>query len=383
MKPRYVAIIAAILLVYIGIHLYVGWNVLIYLSSIMEMPSTGLYWICFWFISFSYIAARLGERFLPHAVVSVLKGLGMYWMAILFYTFLLMPIANLTALVLSFSSVDSSDYVPVLGTVMSVIILLLFLRGFWNAWTPIVRTYEITLPKAAGDLKELQVAVASDLHLGTLVRRRYLNVLVNRINAMQPDLILFPGDVLDDSLEPFIRQGMSEPMSRLKARFGTFAVLGNHEYFGGHIDDYIHRMKEIGIEVLTDRTLQIANSFYIAGRKDKTAERATPTGRLTHADLLAGVDHTMPILMMDHQPYEYDRAAASGVDVLLSGHTHRGQMMPNHLITKRLFELDWGYKQKGSLHAIVSSGYGTWGPPIRIGSRSEIIRLHIRFQAPE
>ena len=86
---------------------------------------------------------------------------------------------------------------------------------------------------------------------------------------------------------------------------------------------------------------------------------------------------------MDHQPYHLDKAADAGADVMLSGHTHRGQMAPNHLITRRLFELDWGYLRKGNLHAIVSSGFGTWGPPIRLGSRSEIIELTIHFKSNE
>nr|AIA13255.1 hypothetical protein [uncultured bacterium] len=139
----------------------------------------------------------------------------------------------------------------------------------------------------------------------------------------------------------------------------------------------------MGIEVLMDRVVRIADLFYVAGRKDKTAERSTSEGRLSHEALLAETDKSLPILMMDHQPFGYDQAAASGVDVLLSGHTHRGQLAPNFLITRRLFELDWGYKQKGHLHAIVSSGFGTWGPPIRVGSRSEIIQLIIKFEAPQ
>ncbi|MNT99041.1 putative metallophosphoesterase [compost metagenome] len=82
---------------------------------------------------------------------------------------------------------------------------------------------------------------------------------------------------------------------------------------------------------------------------------------------------------MDHQPSALQEAADNGIDLSLHGHTHRGQMAPNHWITRRIFELDWGYLRKGNLHAFVSSGYGSWGPPIRIGSRSEILDITIRF----
>ncbi|MGO4274331.1 metallophosphoesterase, partial [Paenibacillus sp. TAF58] len=129
-----------------------------------------------------------------------------------------------------------------------------------------------------------------------------------------------------------------------------------------------------------DETVHVKERLYIVGRKDKAAER-TPDGREALAALLEGTDSKQPIIVMDHQPYHLDKAADAGADVMLSGHTHRGQMAPNHLITRRLFELDWGYLRKGNLHAIVSSGFGTWGPPIRLGSRSEIIELTIHFKS--
>ena len=82
---------------------------------------------------------------------------------------------------------------------------------------------------------------------------------------------------------------------------------------------------------------------------------------------------------MDHQPYAFGTAADAGADLLLCGHTHRGQFAPNHLITRRLFELDWGYMRKSALHVLVSSGFGTWGPPIRLFSRSEVLFVTLNF----
>jgi predicted MPP superfamily phosphohydrolase len=202
--------------------------------------------------------------------------------------------------------------------------------------------------------------------------------MVREINGMQPDIILLAGDVLDDSIEPFIRNNMSEQLKQLKARHGVYAVLGNHEYYGGSIDEYTTLMRSIGIQVLQDEVVETAG-IYIVGRKDKTAE-SMPGGRKSVAALLDNLDHTRPVIMMDHQPTGFDLAAKAGVDVLLSGHTHRGQIAPNHFITKRLFELDWGYLLKDKLHVVVSSGYGTWGPPIRLASRSELIRLEVLLE---
>jgi uncharacterized protein len=245
----------------------------------------------------------------------------------------------------------------------------------------VIRRYELEIAKQAGDgRRELRIAVASDIHLGTVVGNGHLGRLADRMEELKPDLILLPGDVLDDSIEPFIRENMADVMKRLKAPLGVYACLGNHEYIGGHVTDYVERMKAIGIEVLTDRVVSIGDSFYVAGRKDKAAERFSKEGRLPLEELLQDVDKTKPIILLDHQPYGLGAAAEAGVDLMLSGHTHRGQMAPNHLITRRLFELDWGYLRKGVMHALVSSGYGFWGPPIRLGSRSEILDVRVHFK---
>lgn len=166
----------------------------------------------------------------------------------------------------------------------------------------------------------------------------------------------------------------------LKSQFGIYAVLGNHEYYGGQIEPYIKEMKAHGMHVLMDQIILLDNEIQIVGRKDRTAESLSAEGRKRVDELLVDVNKSLPIIMLDHQPHHLETIANAGVDVLLCGHTHRGQLMPFHWITSRMFELDWGYLIKGNLHAIVSSGFGTWGPPIRLGSRSEIIELTITFK---
>lgn len=297
-----------------------------------------------------------------------------------FSVFLLLFI-DLAAWSFKLSGFSSSFYMPVLVVAYIVILIALLIIGSYNAWSPIKRTYQININKKAGAFNELRIAVASDLHLGNIVGNRHLQKMVKQINALKPDLILLPGDVLDDVIEPFIRNNMKQTLKQLKARYGIYAILGNHEYIGGNIEQYVEQMKSIDIPVLRDEAVLIHDSFYIVGRKDKTAERSDPDGRLSIHDLLSSVDHTMPIIVMDHQPYQFDKSLASGVDLLLCGHTHRGQIAPNHLITKKLFELDWGYLLKEHMHVVVSSGFGSWGPPIRLGSRSEFIELVVRFNS--
>jgi predicted MPP superfamily phosphohydrolase len=122
------------------------------------------------------------------------------------------------------------------------------------------------------------------------------------------------------------------------------------------------------------RVEKVSGAVALVGRKDRSEPDRLPVAQLTER-----ADRSKPLILLDHQPYELQAAQEAGVDLSVSRHTHRGQVAPGHLITQRLYELDWGYLRKGSLHAIVTSGYGFWGPPIRIGSRAEIVRIEATF----
>lgn len=372
MRNRFILFMSLFLV----LNVYIGWHGMVFLSRLGAMPPAVAYWILYFVIAISYLLGRL--PFLPRPIGLALKVTGSYYLAVFEFALMLLPVADIAALALHASGINAGAYVVALGTAVIAVITAMLLRGVWNAWSPVTRSYDIFIPKQAGTLKELKIAVASDIHLGDIVGNRHLQRLVDRVREMKPDLILLPGDVIDDSIEPFIRHNMSEVMRQLKAPLGVYAVLGNHEYYGGHIEEYVKRMEQIGIRVLLDEIVRVEDGMYIAGRKDKTAEAST--GRLPVQELLSETDRSLPIILMDHQPYAFDQAAEAGADVLLSGHTHRGQFAPNHWVTRRLFELDWGYMKKNGMHVVVSSGFGTWGPPVRLASRSEIVELNVRFQ---
>jgi predicted MPP superfamily phosphohydrolase len=376
MKPRFLAVLALILAIFTLINYYIGWHGKLLISHFGLHLSLG-YWICFWIVAFSYLISRSGRRYLPLFLSQFLKIVGSYWFAVITYSILLLPLLDLTAWILRLYKIEAGIYIPWLGSIFIVLLAAILWRGSWNAWNPIVRKYELVVPKAAGHMKQLHIAVASDLHLGTIVSNSHLQLLVKHIKDLKPDLILLPGDIIDDEIEPFIRLGMAEQMRELKAPLGTYAILGNHEYIGGNIKEFVEQLKAIHIPVLMDETLKIADSFYLIGRKDRSAG---VKGRMPIEELIRETDPALPLILMDHQPYHLEQSEANGIDLQLSGHTHRGQMAPFHWITKRLYEIDWGYLKKGGMHTIVSSGYGSWGPPIRLGSRSEIIDIVIQFK---
>lgn len=159
---------------------------------------------------------------------------------------------------------------------------------------------------------------------------------------------------------------------------GVYAVTGNHEYIGG-IEQSLAYLKTIHVKVLLDTVVTLPNGVQIVGRNDRSADRGV-NGQKPLADLLQLANHQRPIIVMNHQPYNLKEASDLNVDLHLSGHTHHGQIWPINYITQAMFELSWGYLKKGNTHFYVSSGYGTWGPAVRLGNRQEVVIFDITFK---
>ncbi len=347
--------------------LYIGWNAWMWLHTMFEVENKWILTVIVVFSAYSFIISRAFQQ------VSIFKIVGSYWLGFIQYSVLLLPISNLAVYILTLLGASLSTAIDSIGFFIIAAFLFIFAYGTYNAYSPVVRKYTISLAKKT-NRKNLRIAVASDMHFGTLSGKKHLQRLITHVQKIQPDLILLPGDIIDDDPHVFFKKEMDSMMKQLKAPLGTYGILGNHEYYGGKIPQFVERMKEMNIPILMDEVLNIGDSLYLIGRKDKTDKN-----RDSFFDLASETDRSLPVIAMDHQPLSLKEAEQAGVDLLLCGHTHRGQMAPNHLITKRLFEIDWGYKQNNQLHTIVSSGFGFWGPPLRIGSRSEIIQIDISF----
>ena len=212
--------------------------------------------------------------------------------------------------------------------------------------------------------REYKIVMLSDLHIGYHNPRKELGRWVDMINAENPDFILIAGDIIDGSMRPVVKERMSEEFHRLKAP--VYACLGNHEFYTG-VSEAQQFYKDAGIHLLIDSMAQIDSCITIVGRDDRTNMRRKPI-----KDLVASVHNTYSIVL-DHQPYNLDRAEAAGVNFQLSGHTHRGQVWPISWITDRIYECSWGSHQRNETQFYVSSGIGIWGGKFRIGSQSEYV----------
>ncbi len=379
MRPIFLAIIAFVITLFAGINYYIGlrsWQTLVVQFPLLPRS---VYWTLFWILALSFLAGRFGGQIWP-PLGAWLSHVGSYWLAAMFYLTLAWLLVDTVAwvarrLVPAWAAAPWPQ--PVVGWAILGLVIALIIYGTWNARSTKVVPYQITIPKAAGSLGRLNLVMVSDVHLGGVVDRERLATMVAQINRLQPDIVVIVGDLIDGDIGPYLEQEMGPVLSGIKSRFGTYAVLGNHEFIGGHAERITTELESAGVTVLRNQTIKVANSFYLAGRDDTAGERAGEQKRPGLPAVLEGVDRSLPIILLDHQPRFLADAVREGVDLQLAGHTHRGQLFPSHLITERMFEVDWGYLRKGNLHAIVSSGYGTWGPPIRVGSRSEIVQITI------
>lgn len=365
-------------LVYAAGNYYIGLRFFQSFHSIME-PYALLYWSVYIFLAVSKLVGRIARERLTCAANDIIIIIGDYWLAASYYFFLFWLFIDIGRLL---SSIVGMERVlgPSAGLGVLLLTGVLLTYGTWNARKVRVRHYDVTIPKAADDLAKLHAVMVSDVHLGVIVDNCRLEKMVSTINQLQPDIVFFAGDTIDEDVQRFVKKNMPEVLKKINARYGVFAVLGNHEYLGSNSQLAIKYLQQSGITVLKDEYQLLNQQFYIVGRDDPAAVNINGYPRLDLSTVMQGMDKKLPIILLDHQPIQLHEAQLNGVDLQLSGHTHHGQFFPNHYITKRMFEKDWGYLRKDNFQVIVSCGFGTWGPPIRIGNCPEIIDLMIYFE---
>lgn len=344
------------------------------------------YAIVFWVVALSFIFGRVLERFRISAFSNLFVWMGSFWIAAIIYFFIVIVVLDGLRIAHYFhpffpsivtDNYAQAKYVASAGTIGIVGILLL--AGHINAVLPRVKTLELAVPKRVEGMKTLNIVAASDIHLGTIVGRNRFDHIVEMINSLNPDVVLLAGDIVDEDLAPVIKQNLGETLRNIKPKYGVYAITGNHEYIGG-VEAACAYLKEHNVVVLRDQVVKINGSFFLVGREDRSYNRRSGRSRKTLEELMTGVDRSYPVILMDHQPFRLNEAVSQGVDLQLSGHTHHGQLWPVNYIIQAIFEVGWGYQKLGNTHVYVSNGVGTWGPPVRIGNRPEIVNIRLSFQ---
>ena len=264
--------------------------------------------------------------------------------------------------------------------IFCILIIALIVIGSFNANSSYVKNYDIKIDKELKE-KKLNIVLISDIHSGDIIGTSRLENMVSEINRLNPDIVLIAGDLIDNSIKPFKENNMASQLGKIKSKYGTFFAIGNHDIFDNKTEELSSLLRNEGIIVLRDEYKLVNNSFYVVGRDDVSISRIK-SKRKDLKDIINNVDKNKPIIVIDHNPSSMNESLESNIDLQVSGHTHKGQLAPFNLIVKGIFEDYYGYMKKNNFNIVVSSGYGTWGPPLRIGSRSEIVNIIIQKWTP-
>ena len=379
---RFLIFFSIVLILYASINYYI-------LHRGLSLLEKGSAWrifltICIVIFAASFIAGRFLERRMINPFSAIVVWVGAFWLAFMVYILIQLILIDFVSLLdhwfrflPSFVHTNPLKTKKILGIAVITISSIFVISGHINTWFPKIKNLDISIHKKAGSLKGLNIVAFSDVHLGTLIEKRHLARIIKNVNALKPDIILIPGDIIDEDINPVIHSNVGETLRTLKAKYGVYAVTGNHEYIGGaaKAKEYL---KSHEIQLLNDTAVLIDNSFYVAGREDLMKNQSA-NKRKGLDEITRNLQKDMPLILMDHQPFHLEQAEKNGVDLQLSGHTHHGQLWPFNYITNLVYEKSWGYLQKGNTHYYVSCGVGGWGPPIRTVSRPEIVNIKMHF----
>ncbi|MCE9670411.1 metallophosphoesterase [Myxococcus stipitatus] len=248
--------------------------------------------------------------------------------------------------------------------------------GNWRAFAPpVVTELAVRIPKLPRSLDGLTIVQLTDIHVGHFIQRRFMDELVRQTNALRPDLVAITGDLVDGDV-PTLGNSVAA-LRALRSRFGSFFVTGNHDYYSGD-EEWTAFLQTLDIQVLRNRHVRIGDaggSFDLVGVDDWSGWRRRGTKGYDLDLALAGREPERASVLLAHQPANFKVAAERGVDLQISGHTHGGQLLPMTLLIGLAWEHSAGLYRQGDSHIYVSRGCGFWGPPMRVGSPPELVKL--------
>ncbi len=363
-----------ILLVWTGLHVYVFYR-LSSVSIIARYIPNWLLAVVAAILWMSYMLARYLDRSGLGAVARPLEVMGANWIGILFLLFVGLFTADI---VTGFGWLLPGIAPTIRAWALLASLVLCVIGAVQARRAPVVRNYEVQLANLPAERDGTVLVLASDLHLGSLLGARWLRERVAQIQAERPDLVILGGDILEG--HPELHREFLPLLRQLSPSLGAWAVTGNHEFYGG-LDASLQLLKEAGFRVLRDQWAEACPGLLIAGVDDLTARRRSGQDGNFVERALGGRPANAATIFVSHTPWEAERAAHDGAGLMLSGHTHNGQIWPFTYLVRAVHPLLGGRYEVDGMSVIVCRGTGTWGPRMRLWRPSEMVRITLRSPA--
>lgn len=323
----------------------------------------------------SFIITRSIEKFSHSNIPDFLIFISDIILALFIYIFLFYLFTDFIKVIFKLLKMPFiSHYLQgFISVIMAVIICLL---GFLNSHLTKINEYNITLNKTV--YTPFTFAALADIHIGSDMTPARLGREIQRINSLKPDFVLIAGDIIDNNIRDFTEEYIKE-FKKLEAPFGVYAVFGNHEYYSGNQKDILSVFNKAGFKTLIDDVVYIPEKeIYIIGRDSLRHTNSSNNERTDIETLYSRInDKTKPVIILDHIPKGLDDGKKINADIQISGHTHDGQFFPVNLIVKKMYVLSHGMIKYDGFHYFVTSGLGLWGPPVRVGTDSEIMLINV------
>lgn len=330
----------------------------------------------------------VAPRLLPRSVAGLASWPGYIWMGLMLMLFAGLVITDLARLafiagrsILGILPLPPDRQLALVRWVALAVCGAAALAGSYSVLQglrrPVIKELQIALPKLPAALAGTRLVQLSDLHIGATKSEAFAKDVVERTNALNPDIILLTGDIVEGRFGS-VRADV-QVLAGLKARLGVYMVTGNHEYYSG-LREWLPELERLGIKILRNRHVTLDadkdGGWVLAGIDDWKGDSVEPGQGADMARALKDVDPQRPVVLLSHQPKAMIQAAQAGVGLVLSGHTHGGQIWPFGLAV-RLQQASFlvGLYRVGGSQLYVNPGTGHWGPPMRLGTRSEITHI--------
>ena len=366
----FIIFISLFTLIYGGMHVYTYFKLRpFFLPHLWLLISLLALLGCSIFIAETLLHNNLGTSF-----AAPLLYMAFIWMGIVFMFFTFSVSIDLMSWIIAkagIPQVHSYLVSPARTLIVGFTIVLIAIYGYFSALGVHIEYLTFKSPKIITPVKIVQI---SDLHLGLLSSRSYYQKVIDKINALHPDIIVSTGDLID--MEPNHLDELGKLMVRLQAKYGKYAVLGNHEAFAG-IAESRKFTESIGFKLLSNTGVSIANVVNLVGVDDPAIEGRLNQSSVNESALLKQFDNGLYTILLKHQPVVAQNSRGL-FDLQLSGHTHGGQIFPFSLLIHLFYKAPFGLSNQGDNRWLyVSRGTGTWGPPMRVLARPEITVIQL------
>ena len=377
-QRAFIIFLTIVLLVYAGLNFYVYRRTMQAAS-----PVGGWLWVMRIVLWIGILSYPLGRTIgLTNGMGAFLFRVGSFWLAVLTYGVMIAVLVDLIRLIdlltgwlPGWVTADRLQAGRMIFAGSFVLITTLIVGGYVRALYPKTPEYTIELDKLPEEQNEYRIAVLADVHLGAVVGEKRLKRMLELVDYQYPNLVVFCGDLVDEPASHL--PWAIEPLSNISAEDGVYAVTGNHEFYDG-LEEFKELCDKTGINLLRDQAVTIDSVFNLIGLDDQTGHQQFNLKQTPISDLVKQTNPDLPTILLHHTPTRLKEAAAAGVDLMVSGHVHEGQLWPIKFLAEATYGVKTGLSMIDKMYFYLTPGAGTWGPPVRVLSAPEVATLVLK-----